>query len=97
MTHSTELAALIENTPDVTWLGQAACRDLGVERLDLFFVDAGKSLSQEAAAVCRGCAVRIDCLTHAYVNEVSAGYFGGMSSAKRRALSLDEAVAQMTE
>lgn len=96
MSHSHELAALIENTPDVTWLSQAACRDLGVERLDLFFVDAGKSLSQEAAAVCRGCPVQVDCLTHAYVNEISAGYFGGMSSAKRRALSLDDAIAQIT-
>ena len=40
---------------------------------------------------------KVDCLRHAYVNEIEGGYFGGLSSAKRRALSFDQAVELITE
>lgn len=92
MSDTHELATLIEHAAEMTWLQRAACRDLDLERLDLFFVDAGRTLSSEAAAICGGCEVRVECLSHAYDHEINAGYFGGLSSAKRRALSREQAI-----
>ena len=96
MSNSPDLAPLIEAAPELSWLQRAACSELDLERLDLFFVDAGRTLSKEAAAMCRGCEARVDCLRHAYDNEIEGGYFGGLSSAKRRSLTLDEAVEVVT-
>lgn len=90
--HRHDLAPLIESTPELAWLQDAACGELELERLDLFFVEAGRTLSKEAAAICRGCDARADCLRYAYENEIEGGYFGGVSSAKRRSLSLDQAL-----
>lgn len=96
MSDTHELATMIEHTPEMSWLRRAACRDFGIDRLDMFFVEAGRTLSKEAAATCAGCEVRVDCLTHAYTHEIAAGYFGGVSSAKRRSLSCEEAVASIS-
>jgi len=49
-------------------------------------------LSKEAAEICAGCEVRIDCVSHAYQQEIAAGCFGGVSSAKRRVLTFEQAV-----
>ena len=73
----------------VMWLKDAACRG---SDLNLFFVNAGMSLSDEAAAMCASCPVRRECVTHAYSLGLSAGYFGGLSPSQRRALSLEEAL-----
>lgn len=96
MSDTSELATMIEHTPEMAWLRNAACRDFSIDRLDLFFVEAGRTLSKEAAATCAGCEVRVDCLTHAYNHEIAAGYFGGVSSAKRRSLSWEEAVSSIS-
>ena len=96
MSNTQDLAPLIEAAPELSWLQRAACSELELDRLDPFFVEAGRTLSKEAAAMCRGCEARIDCLRHAYDNEIEGGYFGGLSSAKRRALSLDEAIDAIT-
>lgn len=93
MSTTSNLAAIIEQTPDLTWLDRAACSALDVEQLDLFFVEAGKSLSPEARALCAGCESRRECLQHAYDREIAGGYFGGLSPTKRRKLSLVEALA----
>lgn len=95
MSDSHELVNLIEHTPEMSWLRRAACRDFDIEQLDLFFVEAGRTLSKQAAATCSGCDVRVDCLLHAYRHDIAAGYFGGVSSAKRRSLSAAEAVASI--
>ncbi len=92
MSTSTDLALIIEQSPELSWLERAACAALDVDRLDLFFVGAGKSLSNEAKALCRGCEARRDCVTHAYEREIAGGYFGGLSPIKRRKLSLTEAL-----
>ena len=96
MSNTQDLAPLIEAAPELSWLQRAACSELDLDRLDLFFVDAGRTLSKEATAMCRGCEARIDCLRHAYANEIEGGYFGGLSSAKRRAMSIDEAIETIT-
>ena len=90
-----ELATLIERSDDLDWMADAACADLDVERIDLFFVDAGKTLSKEAIAICESCPSRVDCLTHAYDHEIAGGYFGGVSPTQRRKLSLAEALERI--
>jgi WhiB family redox-sensing transcriptional regulator len=96
MSDTQDLADLIEHSPEMAWVQRAACRDFDADRLDLFFVEAGHTLSKEAATICAGCEVRVDCLSHAYDREIAAGYFGGVSSAKRRVLTFDQAV-ELTE
>ncbi len=87
MSHPTDLAALIESSPEFTWLEAAACGDLELDQLDLFFVEAGRTMSKEAAAMCEGCPVRLDCLEHAATREIAGGYFGGVSPSKRRRMA----------
>jgi WhiB family redox-sensing transcriptional regulator len=90
-----DLASLIEGSNELPWLRDAACRELDLERLDLFFVDAGRTLSKQAKAICAGCEAKVDCLTYAYRHEITGGYFGGLSPAKRRQLPLADAVASI--
>lgn len=92
MSNTHDLAPLIESVPELAWLQRAACGDLELESLSLFFVEAGRTLSKETAAMCGSCEARVDCLRHAYDNDIEGGYFGGLSSAKRRALTFEQAV-----
>lgn len=85
------LSDLIDHTADMSWLLRAACGELPLEDLGLFFVEAGKTISPAAVALCRSCEVRAECLDHAYRTQISNGYFGGMSPGKRRSTPLDEA------
>ncbi len=85
MPRPSDLAAIIEQGDTEHWVSRAACGDLPLDRLDMFFVDAGRSLSKEAAALCRTCPVRTECLDHAETRDIAGGYFGGVSPSKRRA------------
>jgi hypothetical protein len=78
------------NSINQTWLDKASCVEM---ELSEFFVDAGKAIKEETRAVCRGCPVRIECLTHAYKQNIGAGYFGGLSPSQRRTLTLTQAIA----
>jgi hypothetical protein len=91
------LDELIEHAPDLPWLERAACADMPLDQLDLFFVEAGRSIAASTMAMCRGCAVRLDCLAHAYQHEVMSGYFGGMSPGRRRVLTHEQAVAEIEQ
>ncbi len=93
MSNTMDLASLIEGSNELPWLRDAACRELDLNRLDLFFVDAGRTLSKEGKAICGRCPVRSECLSYAYHHDISGGYFGGLSPTKRRELTLDEALA----
>lgn len=93
MSNIHDLAGLIEGSAELTWLRDAACADLELSELALFFVDAGRSLSQDAHRLCAGCAVRAECLEHAYAHEIAGGYFGGVSPTKRRSRPLSELLA----
>lgn len=97
MPTSSDLANIIETAPDLEWLDSAACSTLDIERLDLFFVSAGKSLSSEAKALCASCPSRRACLTHAYDREIAGGYFAAVSPAQRRSMTLDEALESIGE
>ncbi|MFT4773659.1 MAG: hypothetical protein ACI83Y_000494 [Candidatus Azotimanducaceae bacterium] len=96
MSDTQDLAELIKHSAEMAWVQRAACRDFDADQLALFFVEAGHRLSKEAAATCAGCEVSVDCLSHAYQHEIAAGYFGGVSSAKRRVLTFEQAV-ELTE
>jgi len=95
MTTHRPLDDLIDGTPDMPWLDLAACSELGLDQLDLFFVEAGRTIGASTVAMCRRCPVRRDCLDHAYRHDVVSGYFGGMSPGRRRVLSHDEAIAEI--
>lgn len=84
MARSQDIAALIENSQADAWVERAACGDLDLDQLDMFFVEAGRTLSKEAVALCESCPVRAECLDHAFRREIGGGYFGGMSPSKRR-------------
>jgi hypothetical protein len=89
------LDELIEHTPDLPWLEQAACGDLELDQLDLFFVEAGRTIASSTVALCRRCPSRRACLDHAYAHEIVSGYFGGVSPGRRRVLSHADAVAEI--
>lgn len=89
------LDELIENTPELPWLEFAACGEFDVDQLDLFFVDAGRTIAASTVSLCKSCPVRRDCLDHAYEHEIVSGYFGGVSPGRRRVLSHTEAVAEI--
>ena len=95
MSNVRDLGDLIGNLPENEWLSQAACRHLELDKISLFFVDAGCSLSHEAQAMCGSCPVRAECLGHAYQHEIAGGYFGGVSPSRRRTLSREDALASL--
>jgi WhiB family transcriptional regulator, redox-sensing transcriptional regulator len=95
MPQTRPLDELIEHTPDLPWLEQAACGDLELDQLELFFVDAGRTIASSTVALCRRCPVRRDCLDHAYDHEIVSGYFGGISPGRRRVLTHAQAVAEI--
>ena len=94
-TQGFDLGDLIANTPDMNWLDRAACGDLDIAELSMYFVDAGKAISRDALERCRTCPVRRECLDHAYRYEVTSGYFGGMSPSRRRSLTHDQALTEL--
>ena len=97
MPNKNDLAHLIQQSSDMDWLHGASCASLGVDELDLFFVEAGKSLSKQAVSMCKECPARAACLRHAYDNEIAGGYFGGMSPSQRRKVDLTAALELIGE
>jgi hypothetical protein len=91
-----DVVALIENLPELAWVDQAACGGFELDQLDHYFVDVGHTVSAETIATCRTCPVRGDCLDHAYLNDLTSGYFGGLSPSQRRRMSHAEARASIT-
>lgn len=87
---------LIHRTPDMSWLAHAACGDLPLEELEVYFVEAGRSIAPATIARCRSCPVRFQCLDHAYDHQIASGYFGGVSPSKRRSMSHADARASIS-
>jgi WhiB family transcriptional regulator, redox-sensing transcriptional regulator len=81
------LGDFIHSAPDMPWLDDAACGALPLEQLNVFFVEAGRTIAASTIAMCRRCPVRQQCLDHAYSNDIASGYFGGVSPGQRRLLS----------
>ncbi|MFJ5221048.1 WhiB family transcriptional regulator [Streptomyces sp. NPDC088354] len=63
------------------WGGQAACRAGDV---DAHFVEGAEQ--HRVKAVCKGCAVRTECLAYALDHRIEDGVWGGMTERERRAL-----------
>lgn len=95
MSSTRPLDELIEHAPELPWLDDAACGELELDQLDLFFVEAGRTIASSTVALCRQCPVRRQCLDHAYEHEIVSGYFGGVSPGRRRVLSHADAVAEI--
>ena len=75
---------------DSSWRQHANC--LGVDP-DLFFPERGAS-TREAKEVCKGCAVREQCLAYALTRPLQKfGIWGGMSERERRRLRRHRAAA----
>lgn len=96
MTGNSPLSELIERAPELPWLDEAACGNLQLDQLPLFFVEAGRTIAAETKALCRRCPVRRECLDHAYAHQIASGYFGGISPGRRRALTHAEALELIT-
>lgn len=63
------------------WSTRAVC---STQDPDLLFVTG--AAQREAAKMCRGCPVRLECLADALDNEVEFGVWGGLTERQRRAL-----------
>ena len=63
------------------WRAAARCR---TEDADGLFVVGARQ--REARQLCRGCAVRTECLAHALDHRIEFGMWGGMTERERRAL-----------
>jgi WhiB family redox-sensing transcriptional regulator len=79
---STELNLDIPITEERPWAVFAACRDMDP---DMFFPTSAEE-AVEAQRVCRGCAVRYDCLEFALETRVRFGVWGGTTDKQRRSL-----------
>lgn len=89
-----DLAAMIAASPDHTWIDRSACGELDLNELNMFFVEAGRTLSKEAKAMCQRCEVHQECLDYALDHDIAGGYFGGMSPSKRRQLAQERATGE---
>lgn len=83
-----------ENDSAMSWLDDAACGSLPLDQIEIFFVKAGRTIGETALALCRGCAVRLQCLEHAQQHDILNGYFGGVSPSARRAHSSSDGTTQ---
>ncbi len=92
---SNSLDELIERSPDLPWLDRASCGELELHQLDLFFVEAGRTIASSTVSLCKKCPVRRECLDHAYQHDIVSGYFGGISPGRRRVLSHAQALAEL--
>lgn len=67
---------------DMPWASDANCAGLDP---DLFFPADGESAAA-AKAVCRGCVVRVECLSFAVAHGERHGVWGGLTPRERRPL-----------
>jgi len=63
------------------WTTRAVC---STQDPDLLFVTG--AAQREAAKMCRGCPVKLECLADALDNKVEFGVWGGLTERQRRAL-----------
>lgn len=89
------LEAFILSAPDMPWLDDAACGNLPLDQLQMFFVEAGRTIVASTIAMCSRCPVRAQCLDHAYRHEIVSGYFGGISPGRRKTMTRAEALAEI--
>ena len=94
-TGQSSLGEFIHATPEMPWLDEAACGNLPLDQLNMFFVEAGRTIASSTITLCQRCPVRTECLDHAYRNEILSGYFGGISPGQRRTMSHEQARASI--
>ncbi len=82
----TELPIRVQPLPPMPansrdWTARGRC--VGRDPDELFVTGAAQ---REAAKVCNGCPVRLECLADALDNETEFGVWGGLTERQRRAL-----------
>ena len=87
----------VDANASLPWLEDAACGNLDLGQLDMFFVGIGQTISPGAAVLCQTCPVSTECLQHALDRRLEpgslAGRFDGMPPAQRRSTAM---TAQLT-
>ncbi len=83
---------IIPKAEDGPWMVDAACSRLPSSEADRIFFPSGKTggtrlAIQEAKEVCRGCAVREECLNHALAHRERFGVWGGKTERERRRIA----------
>lgn len=73
--------ALGEDGP-LSWQAEALCAQTDP---DAFFPEKGGS-TREAKSICGSCAVQLECLQYALMNDERFGIWGGLSERERRKL-----------
>lgn len=75
---------------DVEWVVHCAIPDPN----DVF-VEAGRSLKAATRVICRGCPVRLECVSTSYKWRHTAenGYWGALSPGDRKRMTAEEALA----
>jgi hypothetical protein len=84
-----EIARIMDDV--AAWLKNCTCVD--GKTVDDFFLDPGRVLSPEQAEACRRCPTRVQEVVLAYQLNIAHGYVAGLSPAKRRNMTLQQAVA----
>lgn len=92
---------------DTVWTDDASCRDLLFDEdgnldpsaINVFFVEAGRVIDPQAAAICVTCPVRRECLQHSFTGfegkPMPAGYFAGFSFGQRSTTSYEALLARV--
>lgn len=82
-----------DRLPEMTrpaWMAAAACRGADT---NLFFHERWECISEEALAICAGCAVRKPCLDYALDNNETHGTWGGTSGRQRQKMRMRKGAA----
>jgi WhiB family redox-sensing transcriptional regulator len=66
---------------DRAWISQGRC--VGRDPDELFVTGAAQ---RDAARICQGCPVRLQCLADALDNQIEFGVWGGLTERQRRAI-----------
>ncbi|NNG34849.1 WhiB family transcriptional regulator [Nakamurella aerolata] len=72
---------LFPTAVDRSWTTRAVC---ATKDPDLLFVTG--AAQREAARLCQGCPVKVECLADALDNQVEFGVWGGLTERQRRAI-----------
>ena len=75
--------ALYGAKQDPGWPAMASCRELPA---DLFYPEEREPAAR-VKAICRSCAVQLDCLAHAISTRETHGIWGGLTSRQRSRLA----------
>lgn len=79
---------------DEGWMSEGSCADLpGADKIFFPVIPQGsngKIENARAKAICKGCPVRLHCLSYAIAHKIPYGVWGGLSARERGRISKDQ-------